>query len=134
MSQQRPDGMWDRNGPPTVLVNPESATSRNYRTNQSSTIPIDEDHSNMVKFPPGDATLGVVIHSLRELCSSSPAASISLRTGDDFGDRLISSGSSRDMPRDGRHTEDSRDERMLGKLSQLVTSLTGRSGQLSLNS
>jgi len=81
----------------------------------------------MVKFPPGDVTLGVVIYSLREICSSQPAASTSLRVGDDSGDALVSGASSRNTPRDGRHTGDSQGERMLEKASQLLVSLEGMS-------
>ncbi|EAQ88998.1 hypothetical protein CHGG_05617 [Chaetomium globosum CBS 148.51] len=66
---RRSDGTWARTGRPTVLVNPESATSHNYRTNKSLTIPINEDHSNMVKFPRDDANLRLILHSLSEICS-----------------------------------------------------------------
>ncbi|KAH6640664.1 hypothetical protein F5144DRAFT_105787 [Chaetomium tenue] len=66
---RRTDGSWERNGPPAVLVNPESATCHHFRKDKSVTIPINEDHSNMVKFSRDDATLRIIIHSLSELCS-----------------------------------------------------------------
>ena len=63
------DGSWARTGKSAVLVNPESATCRNYREDRSLTIPINEDHSNMVKFSRGDPNLGVILHSIAEFCS-----------------------------------------------------------------
>ncbi|KAH8895466.1 hypothetical protein GQ53DRAFT_715140 [Thozetella sp. PMI_491] len=65
---QQSDGTWERNGPPVVLVNPDSATCRYNRKNKAITIPINEDHSNMVKFSRGDLNLGPVLSCLRELC------------------------------------------------------------------
>lgn len=53
-----------------VLVTPESATCHYCRKDRSLTIPINENHSNMVKFGRGDPNLGVIIYSLSELCSS----------------------------------------------------------------
>ncbi|KAK5989024.1 hypothetical protein PT974_10522 [Cladobotryum mycophilum] len=47
---QRPDGSWDRNGPLAVLVNPDSATCHQNRKSKALTIPINDDHTNMVKF------------------------------------------------------------------------------------
>jgi hypothetical protein len=38
---------------------------------KASTIPINKDHYNMVKFPKGDANLGLIISAIMELCSSS---------------------------------------------------------------
>ncbi|KAK3690388.1 hypothetical protein B0T22DRAFT_499792 [Podospora appendiculata] len=61
---QRPDNSWNKEGPPTVLVSPDSATSYQCQWNKSVTIPINEDHSNMVKFSPGDANLRLVLSSI----------------------------------------------------------------------
>lgn len=52
-----------------MLVSPDSATCHYYRKDKSLTIPINKDHSNMIKFSRGDSTLGPVLVSLKELCS-----------------------------------------------------------------
>lgn len=49
----------------------DSATCRYYRKDRSATIPINQNHSNMVKFSRGDATMGVVISLIKEICSAS---------------------------------------------------------------
>ncbi|KAH7304158.1 hypothetical protein B0I35DRAFT_484642 [Stachybotrys elegans] len=65
------DGSWDRNGPPEILVNPDSATSHRNRDSKSKcfTVPINEDHTNMVKFTRGSANLGTVVSLIADLCS-----------------------------------------------------------------
>ncbi|KEY73755.1 hypothetical protein S7711_10189 [Stachybotrys chartarum IBT 7711] len=64
------DGSWDRNGPPEILVNPDSATSHRNRDSKSKwfTVPINEDHTNMVKFTRGSANLGTVVSLVADLC------------------------------------------------------------------
>jgi hypothetical protein len=52
-----------------VLVSPDSATCHYYRKDKSLTIPINKDHSNMIKFSRGDSSLGPVLISIKELCS-----------------------------------------------------------------
>ncbi|KAL7920620.1 hypothetical protein ACQKWADRAFT_298002 [Trichoderma austrokoningii] len=64
---KRSDGSWCREGPWAVLVNIDSATCHYYRDDRSLTIPINKDHSNMVKLSRGDNDLGKVIISLNEL-------------------------------------------------------------------
>jgi hypothetical protein len=54
-------------------VNPDSATCNHNRNDKSSTIPINEDHSNMVKFSEGDVNLGLIIPALMDLCSPRPS-------------------------------------------------------------
>ncbi|CRK16662.1 hypothetical protein BN1708_002918 [Verticillium longisporum] len=71
---QRPDGTWAKDGDPTVLVNPDSATCYFNRHDKTATIPINKDHSNMVKFSRGDANLSSILVSLLELCSLPQAA------------------------------------------------------------
>ncbi|KAK3319651.1 hypothetical protein B0T19DRAFT_270056 [Cercophora scortea] len=66
---QLPDGTWNKQGTPTVLVSPDSATNNQCRKDKSVTIPINRDHSNMVKFSRGDAQLGIVLSSIIEVCS-----------------------------------------------------------------
>ncbi|KAH8897208.1 hypothetical protein GQ53DRAFT_803263 [Thozetella sp. PMI_491] len=64
------DGKWTRSGDSEILVSPDSATCQRYRKDKSSTIPINKDHSGMVKFSKGDSSLGPILVSLSELCSS----------------------------------------------------------------
>ncbi|KAM0511390.1 hypothetical protein ACHAPE_009905 [Trichoderma viride] len=66
---RRSDGSWCKKGPLAVLVNTDSATCHYYSKDKSLTIPINKDHSNMVKFSRGDNDLGKIIVSLKELCS-----------------------------------------------------------------
>ncbi|KAK3290170.1 uncharacterized protein B0H64DRAFT_368987 [Chaetomium fimeti] len=66
--KRRPSGTWERTGTPAVLVNLDSATCYHWRKNKSMTIPINEDHANMVKFSKGHADLGTIIHLIDELC------------------------------------------------------------------
>lgn len=47
----------------------DSATCRYYRKDKSATIPINQNHSSMVKFSRGDATMGVIISLIKETCS-----------------------------------------------------------------
>ncbi|KAK1238167.1 hypothetical protein MKX08_002746 [Trichoderma sp. CBMAI-0020] len=61
------DGSWSKNGPSAILVNPESATCHYYRNDKSLTIPINKDHSNMVKFSRGNNDLRKIIFSLNDL-------------------------------------------------------------------
>ncbi|KAK1751162.1 hypothetical protein QBC47DRAFT_392355 [Echria macrotheca] len=68
--KQLPDGTWSRSGPPVLLVNPASATCNWSRKDKSRTIPIDGDHSTMVKFSLGDPDLGIVMMVLSKICSS----------------------------------------------------------------
>ncbi|KAK0645794.1 hypothetical protein B0T16DRAFT_492873 [Cercophora newfieldiana] len=63
------DGAWSRTGPPAVLVNVESATSHYCRKDQLTTFPINEDHSNMVKFSRGDPNLGLVTQIIVDFCA-----------------------------------------------------------------
>ncbi|CAH0046161.1 unnamed protein product [Clonostachys solani] len=64
-----PNGKWNKDGPLALLVNPDSATCHHDVDDETVTIPIDEDHSNMVKFSRGNATLPAIIATLRRLCS-----------------------------------------------------------------
>ncbi|CAH0005040.1 unnamed protein product [Clonostachys byssicola] len=68
--RQMPDQSWDRNGPREVLVNPDSATSYYNRKDKASILPINENHSNMVKFSSGNPNLGSILVLLREICAS----------------------------------------------------------------
>ncbi|KAL7895514.1 hypothetical protein HDV64DRAFT_95259 [Trichoderma sp. TUCIM 5745] len=65
----REDGSWCKEGPSAALVNIDSATGHYHRKDKSLMIPINKDHSNMVKFSRGDNDLGKILISLKELCS-----------------------------------------------------------------
>ncbi|VUC31502.1 unnamed protein product [Clonostachys rosea] len=60
---------WNKNGPFAVLVNPDSATCHRNTTEKLKTIPIDENHSDMVKFSRGHKDLPTIILTIRELSS-----------------------------------------------------------------
>ncbi|KAI9167908.1 Protein SERAC1 [Paramyrothecium foliicola] len=76
--QQSSDGTWTRNGPPTVLVTRDSATSRYATKDKSLTLPINADHSNMVKFSRGDANLGPIILLLTDFCTAQDSSIVSV--------------------------------------------------------
>ncbi|KAK3317712.1 hypothetical protein B0T19DRAFT_296559 [Cercophora scortea] len=65
---RREDGSYDRSGPETVMVDPPSATGDRYTSDPTSTIQIDENHSNMVKFQLNDHRIPVVIQKIRHIC------------------------------------------------------------------
>ncbi|KAK0714484.1 hypothetical protein B0H67DRAFT_553198 [Lasiosphaeris hirsuta] len=67
--EQRDDGTWATTGPPAILVSIASATCHYHRKDKSVTIPINESHSNMVKFSRGDPNLEIIMESVRDLCS-----------------------------------------------------------------
>ncbi|OTA93958.1 hypothetical protein M434DRAFT_395188 [Hypoxylon sp. CO27-5] len=60
------DGRWSRTGPEEILVTPHSATRGLYReTMKSDSIfPINEDHSNIVKFSENDPNYAIVAQKL----------------------------------------------------------------------
>ncbi|CAH0002163.1 unnamed protein product [Clonostachys byssicola] len=62
------DGQWGRNGPSEILVSPDSATCYFNSKNKIMTIPIDKDHSSMVKFSRGDKDLEIILQTIGELC------------------------------------------------------------------
>ncbi|VUC24512.1 unnamed protein product [Clonostachys rosea] len=70
---QRENDKWTNSGPLEVLVNPYSATcGRNIGTTKVMTIPINENHSNIVKFSRGHKDLPTIIQTISELCSQEP--------------------------------------------------------------
>ncbi|CAH0028864.1 unnamed protein product [Clonostachys rhizophaga] len=67
------DNKWTKNGRLEVLVNPYSATcGRNIGATKVTTIPINENHSNIVKFSRGHKNLSTIIQTISELCSHEP--------------------------------------------------------------
>lgn len=62
-------GVWSRSGPKTVLVTPESATGGLYYTHTAPDLifPINENHSNMVKFATNDIHFNIVASKLQVL-------------------------------------------------------------------
>ncbi|KAI1475154.1 hypothetical protein F4774DRAFT_303114 [Daldinia eschscholtzii] len=65
-------GKWSRTGPSEILVTPDSATRGLYgaTTRSDSIYPINEDHSNMVKFPENDPNYSVVVQKLAQILFS----------------------------------------------------------------
>uniref|UniRef100_A0A8H7K9E9 Uncharacterized protein n=1 Tax=Bionectria ochroleuca TaxID=29856 RepID=A0A8H7K9E9_BIOOC len=67
---QLENNKWINNGCLEVLVNPDSATcGRNIGAAKVMTIPINENHSNIVKFSRGHKDLPTIIQTISELCS-----------------------------------------------------------------
>ncbi|KAL5087411.1 hypothetical protein Trisim1_007810 [Trichoderma cf. simile WF8] len=67
------NGAYGRSGSETILVSRDSATSNRCTSDPASTLQIDENHSNMVKFSPGSHIIGPIanmlhIHTSRRLC------------------------------------------------------------------
>ncbi|KAH8892136.1 hypothetical protein GQ53DRAFT_806091 [Thozetella sp. PMI_491] len=61
------DGCFTRSGPASVMVDRQSATSGRWTTDRELTIQIDEDHSNMVKFPLGDHRTPIIVRKIRQI-------------------------------------------------------------------
>ena len=64
-----PSGKWERTGPKAILVKPESAIQRGSQT--GDILPVDKDHSDMVKFAQDDTNYRGVLIYLHDLCESS---------------------------------------------------------------
>ncbi|CAH0021395.1 unnamed protein product [Clonostachys rhizophaga] len=60
-------GGWKRSGPDTVMVSPESATGGRHGISPERLLQIDADHSNMVKFKPGDRLIPIMADKIREI-------------------------------------------------------------------
>lgn len=58
------DGNLRRDGPSAILVDRESATCRFIRTDRAATFPINETHSDMVKFRQGSHDYNIVVSKL----------------------------------------------------------------------
>ena len=63
-----PSGKWERTGPKAILVKPESAIQRGSQT--GDILPVDKDHSDMVKFAQDDTNYRGVLIYLYDLCES----------------------------------------------------------------
>ncbi|KAI0835337.1 hypothetical protein F5Y06DRAFT_138452 [Hypoxylon sp. FL0890] len=75
------DGNIQRSGTHEILVSKESATSNQCNEYDSTTFPINEDHSNMVKFVEDDPICRVVLDKVGEIMSyEAPSRSIHRRT------------------------------------------------------
>ncbi|KAI0466703.1 hypothetical protein F4859DRAFT_496404 [Xylaria cf. heliscus] len=68
--ERKEDGSYSRSGPEEILVTKESATRSHYRLRTPVTFPINENHSDMVKFRQDDLNLHIVLSKLRGLCES----------------------------------------------------------------
>ncbi|KAI1390448.1 uncharacterized protein F4822DRAFT_426295 [Hypoxylon trugodes] len=61
---------WVSDGPPSLLVDPYSATCRLEHKDPTKTFPIPENHSNMVKFPRNSSASRIVYSKLRDISKS----------------------------------------------------------------
>ncbi|KAL7810778.1 hypothetical protein V8C44DRAFT_350038 [Trichoderma aethiopicum] len=61
---------YRRSGPETILVSRESATGNRWASDPSSTIQIDANHSDMVKFSSGSHMIGPIACKLRDVVAS----------------------------------------------------------------
>ncbi|KAI9736325.1 MAG: hypothetical protein M1834_001211 [Cirrosporium novae-zelandiae] len=67
ITQLSPSGTWSRTGRLEVLVNRESAIQQ--QSNQQDHFPINENHSDMVKFAEDDANYKAIMSYLCSLCN-----------------------------------------------------------------
>ncbi|KAI1088735.1 hypothetical protein F5B19DRAFT_470013 [Rostrohypoxylon terebratum] len=65
---KREDGSFSRTGSEQILVSKESATRSLYSSLSPDIFPVNENHSNMVKFRKDDPNLRIVANRLRMLC------------------------------------------------------------------
>ncbi|KAK4077349.1 uncharacterized protein Triagg1_3681 [Trichoderma aggressivum f. europaeum] len=61
------DGKYKRAGPGTIFVSPSSATSQRCNFEPGSTIQINANHSDMVKFSPGSELIDRIAYKLQEM-------------------------------------------------------------------
>ncbi|RWA11742.1 hypothetical protein EKO27_g3362 [Xylaria grammica] len=66
--ERQEDGSYLRSGPEAILVTKESATRSYYHLRTTATFPINENHSDMVKFRQDDRNLHIVLSKLRGIC------------------------------------------------------------------
>ncbi|KAI0117885.1 hypothetical protein GGR51DRAFT_500479 [Nemania sp. FL0031] len=60
------NGRYSRSGPEDILVPQDSATRKSHQLRTPTTFPINENHSDMVKFRQDDPNLQIVLSKLRE--------------------------------------------------------------------
>jgi hypothetical protein len=61
-------GKYTRSGPRKVLVTKDSATGGRCYSHPHLTIQVDENHSAMVKFTPGDFRIRIISSKLADIC------------------------------------------------------------------
>ncbi|KAF3068713.1 Protein SERAC1 [Trichoderma lentiforme] len=61
------DGKYKRSGPGNIFVSPLSATSQRCNFEPGSTIQINANHSNMVKFSPGSELIDRIAYKLQDM-------------------------------------------------------------------
>ncbi|KAI9150841.1 hypothetical protein HJFPF1_10618 [Paramyrothecium foliicola] len=64
------DGKYSRSGPEAIFVSKHSATGNRCDNDPASTMQINEDHSNMVKFSRGAPYIGMVASKVHEILGS----------------------------------------------------------------
>ncbi|KAI2472347.1 hypothetical protein F4781DRAFT_384248 [Annulohypoxylon bovei var. microspora] len=94
-------------GPDVVLVTPQSATRGLLEVNESQTFPLNENHSNIVKFTWGHEDYGIVVKNLAHICCLDPTSDVSeeideIRSNSLTYDHLRSNGQGQ-----GRHMKTS---------------------------
>lgn len=106
-----------------VLVNTDSATCHYHRGDRSVTIPINKDHSNMVKFSRGDVDLDKIIISLNELSTERLGQPL-LVAGDSFQDEqtLLRANMDSQFTSESVLTED---DKLLKDLGAILLSIQG---------
>ncbi|EHK42973.1 hypothetical protein TRIATDRAFT_285651 [Trichoderma atroviride IMI 206040] len=67
------DGEYRRSGPGRVFVSPQSATGQRCTTDPASTIQINANHSDMVKFSQGNEAIDRIAYKLRDMLESDVA-------------------------------------------------------------
>jgi len=69
---QEVGGGFTRSGSDVILVTKESATGGRCTEDPLSTVPVDENHSDMVKFSHGDHRIRNFAYKLGEICGATP--------------------------------------------------------------
>jgi hypothetical protein len=67
---QKNGASWDRTGPPALLVSVQSATCRLDQRKSNLIFPINQDHSDMVKFPKYHRYTKIVCQKLAQICNA----------------------------------------------------------------
>lgn len=70
------NGQYQRSGPPAILVSKESATGGRCESDPTSTIQIDANHSEMVKFSPGHHLISLIAYKLDIISQHEPMTTL----------------------------------------------------------
>ncbi|KAM0250516.1 hypothetical protein ACHAQJ_008607 [Trichoderma viride] len=92
-SVQLVNGRYERSGPEIIMVSPESATVKRCLSDTASTIQIDANHSEMVKFSPGSQLIQIIADKLLNILGNAQHVDLDQDSGNWMGNGLAAAAS-----------------------------------------